>query len=107
MSWITWLYSRFFYCNRWLCPRAKRHMPDVPASKLPWFWVGAKILDNTVCVTDVVNNHIKYGTIVTSKLLSEITHIDDNAIWKYIDAKTLEEKDFPPDGILIDDDTLY
>jgi hypothetical protein len=107
MSWITWIYSHFFYCKRRLCPHTKRHIPDVPANKLPWFWVGATILDSTICVTDVINNHVKYGTIVTSKLLSEITHIDDSAVWKYIDAKTLEEKDFPPDGIVIEDDTLY
>jgi hypothetical protein len=107
MSWMSWIYRQFFYCKRQLCPHVKREMPSVPISKLPWFWVGAKLSDKIVCVTDLVNNHVKYGTTVTSKLLSEVTDIHENATWKYIDAKTLEEKDFPPDGIVIEDDTLY
>lgn len=106
MSWITWIYSQFFYCKRRICPHTKREMPVVPASKLPWFWVGAKRYDKTICVTDIVNKHVRYGVPITSKLLSELTHIDDDSIWKYVDSKTLEEKEFPPEGIVIDDDTL-
>jgi len=107
MAWITWLYRQVFCCKRRLCPHTKREMPVVPMSKLPWFWVGAKCSDKTICVTDIVNKHVRYGIPITSTLLSELTHINDSAIWKYIDAKTLEEKDFPPDGIVIEDDTLH
>ena len=106
MNWITWIYSQLFYCKRRICPHTKREMPIVPASKLPWFWVGAKRYDKTICVTDIVNKYVRYGVPITSKLLSELTHIDDDSIWKYVDSKTLEEKEFPPEGIVIDDDTL-
>jgi hypothetical protein len=108
MSWIVWLYSCLFYCKRQLCPHTKRDVPSVPINKLPWFWIGVKVLDTTTCVTDIINNHVKYGTIVTSELLSELTHVNDrDAIWKYVDSKTLEEKEFPPEGIVIEDDTLH
>lgn len=102
-----WLYKQLFYCKRRVCPRVKRDLSVVPVSKLPWFWVGATVSENTICVTDIVNNNVKYGTTVTSKLLSELTHIDEHANWKYIDAKTLEEKDFPPEGIVIGDDKSH
>lgn len=88
-----------------MCPRVKKTVPTVAPSKLPWFWVGVKSLDKTVCVTDVINSHIRYGTLVTKELLSEVTQIDNkNVVWKYIDAKTLEEKEFPSQGIVIEDD---
>jgi len=106
MSWVTWIYSQFFHCKRRLCPHTKREMPAIPASKLPWFWIGTTFLDETISITDIVNKHVKYGIPITSKLLSEITDIGENAIWTYIDAKTLEEKEFPPEGIVIEDDTL-
>ena len=107
MGLTTWVYRKLFYCKRKLCPRVKREMPVVPSNKLPWFWVGVKIFDKTVCVTDIINNNVKYGSHVTSTLLSELTHITDkDAIWKYVDVKTLEEKEFPSEGIVIDDDTL-
>ena len=106
MSLIVWVYRQLFYCKRRLCP-TKHVLPDVPASKLPWFWVGAKLLDETVCVTDIVNRQVKYGVPITSKLLSELTHIHEGATWKYVDAKTLEEKEFPPEGIVIENDAIY
>lgn len=106
MTWITWIYRQVFSCKRRLCPHTKRDMPVIPLSKLPWFWVGAKHCDKTVCVTDIINKHVRYGIPITSTLLSELTHIDEDAIWKYVDSKTLEEKEFPPEGIVIEDDTI-
>jgi len=107
MNWSTWIYRKLFYCKRKLCPHVKREMPTVPSSKLPWFWIGVKTSEEVICVTDIINNNVKYGTRVTSKLLNELTDITDkNAVWKYVDAKTLEEKEFPPEGIVIDDDAL-
>ena len=106
MTWITWIYRQLFCCKRRLVPHAKRVMPVVPASKLPWFWVGATRSDKTICVTEIVNKHVRYGIPITSKLLSELTHVDDDSIWRYVDSKTLEEKEFPREGIVIEDDTL-
>jgi hypothetical protein len=106
MKLIVWLYRQLFCCKRRLCPHSTRHISAVPINKLPWFWVGVKRSDKTICVTDIVNKHVRFGVPVTRKLLSELTHIDDDSIWKYIDAKTLEEKEFPPEGIVIEDDTL-
>jgi hypothetical protein len=108
MNWITCIYRQLFYCKRRLCPHVKRIVPIIPANKLPWFWIGTTIYNNTVTVTEVVNTHIRYGIPITPELLSEITHINNkDAIWKYVDSKTLEEKEFPPEGIVIEDDSSY
>jgi hypothetical protein len=107
MSLVVWIYRQLFCCKRRLCPGAKRDLPVVPANKLPWFWVGAKLSDKTICVTDIVNKYVTYGVPITSKLLSELTDIRDDSIWKYVDVKTLEEKEFPPEGIVIENDTLH
>jgi hypothetical protein len=107
MSLIIWAYRQLFYCKRRLCPHTRHVIPEVHVNKLPWFWIGAKVFDETICVTDIVNKQVRYGVPITSKLLSELTHIHEGAIWKYVDAKTLEEKDFPPEGIVIENDTLH
>ena len=108
MSWIAWIYRQVFYCKRRLCPNVKRNVDIIPQSKLPWFWVGTHFLDNTISVTDIVNNHVKYGVPITSQFLNEITEFQEaNIIWKYVDVKTLEEKEFPPEGIVIENDNFY
>jgi len=92
---IHWIISR-------LCPRQRQYV-EVPANKLPWFWIGTTHFDDKIItVTDVVNKVIKYNDRVTPELLREITGY--NTInWRYIDPVTLEEKVFPPSGIVIED----
>ena len=107
MSLLIWVYRQLFFCKRRLCPHTRQLTPEVPSSKLPWFWIGAKLFDDTISVTDIVNKHVRYDVPVTVKLLSELSHIYEGVIWKYVDAKTLEEKEFPPEGIVIENDTLY
>jgi hypothetical protein len=84
-----------------LCPPQRRYT-EVPASKLPWFWVGTTLYNEEITVTDLVNRVVKYNDRITPQLLREITGYN-TADWKYIDAVTLEEKDFPPSGIVIED----
>jgi hypothetical protein len=61
-------------------------------------WVGA----NEEVVTEIVNKQLKFGK-VDKKFLEKITGLK-NVTWKYIDSKTLEEVEFPPEGIVIKDD---
>ena len=94
---LTWIYRKLFFCKRFFVKKVLTSR-EVPASKIPWVWVGA----NTETVTDIVNKHIKFGRI-DKKMLEGITGIKD-VTWKYIDSKTLEEVEFPSEGILIKDD---
>jgi hypothetical protein len=72
-------------------------------SSLPWFWIGMRYEnDVTITVTDVVNHIIEYDMRVTPEVLYRITGCEGGT-WKYIDAQTLEEKDFPSEGFIIED----
>lgn len=83
------------------CP-TQRHANEVSVHKLPWFWVGAEIDSQTIDITEKINSSIKYSTVVTPEFLSEISGYKA-CKWKYIDAITLEQKDFPLSGIVIND----
>jgi hypothetical protein len=90
------------------CPEEKRkHL--VSTDELPWFWVGGVLNNKTICITDIVNRSVTYSTVVTPQYLSEISGIDMGIKWKYIDVITLEEKYFPPEGIVIENasDSIY
>lgn len=75
----------------------------VHSDSLPWFWIGIQRHDGTIITyTEVINNYIEYGICVTPHVLSAVTSEYDG-IWKYVDCKTLEEKDFPSEGFIIEE----
>ena len=66
-------------------------------------WIGALLEDgNTIDCTNIVNDSLEYGAVVTPKWLEDLTGAT-NVTWKYLDSKTLEEREFPSDGFVIDD----
>lgn len=72
-------------------------------SAVPWLFIGATLEDGTVVdYTCEVNDSLDYGLNVTTDWLDIITGAK-NVTWKYLDSKTLEEKDFPSEGFVIDD----
>jgi hypothetical protein len=83
-----------------LCPY-QTYSPEIHTNKLPWLWIGAEYNDAKYTVTEIVNQTIKHSTKITPQLLTDITGYHPFA-WKYIDSETLEEKEFPPEGILIE-----
>lgn len=58
--------------------------------------------EESVTVTDTVNHAIEYGTRITPIYLSKLTGYT-GGVWKYMDSKTLEEKYFPSEGLIIED----
>jgi hypothetical protein len=70
----------------------------------PWLWIGAEVDPNSfISVTEIVNNKIKSGILVTCELLEEITGLKNVISWRYLDSKTLKELDFPLTGIIIEE----
>jgi hypothetical protein len=66
-------------------------------------FIGATLEDgNVVDYTCEVNDSLDYGLNVTPDWLEIVTGAK-NVTWKYLDSKTLEEKDFPSEGFVIDD----
>jgi hypothetical protein len=70
--------------------------------KVPWLWIGAVYPGNTLDVTEKVDKTVQEGTVVNTKYLNTVTG-ESPTIWKYLDEKTLEEKEFPSSGFIIGD----
>ena len=102
MEWILWAYRQAYWCKRRLCPSSRAIRVQIPTNKLPWFWIGAELPNKTETVTDVVNQYVRYGKNVTPEFLKEVTGYMNVISWKYVDVETLEEKEFPPGGFVIE-----
>lgn len=102
-----WIYREIYWCRRALikqfCPTEEIVEETVHKDSLPWFWIGIVYSDGeSITVTDVINNSLQYGVRVTPEYLSKQTGFTSGT-WKYMDSKTLEEKDFPSEGFVIED----
>ncbi len=106
MDWCLWVYRQLYWCKRRIVkqfyPEQEYQRPSVRLDDLPWFWIGVTYPDSDITVTSVVNQSLKYGVRVTPQYLSYVTGFHEGR-WRYIDAKTLEEKDFPSEGFIIED----
>jgi len=98
---IFWIYSKIEKC---CCSRKKRDENVVPSSNLPWLWIGATYDNGNVkdC-TEEVNKVVTYGMHINTRLLNFIISDDRPVSWKYLDTKTLEYKEFPSTGLVIDE----
>jgi hypothetical protein len=75
----------------------------VPVSKLPWLWIGAQFENHVVDCTELVNaSFIEPSTLVNKEWLEAATNSKPIS-WTYLDSESLEEKDFPSAGFVIDD----
>jgi hypothetical protein len=106
MLFVVWVYRQVFWCCRRIdsilfSPVKKE--PNVSPSALPWLFIGATFDDgNVVDYTCDVNDALEYDMTVTTEFLEIVTGAK-NVTWKYLDPKTLEEKEFPSEGFVIDD----
>jgi hypothetical protein len=79
-----------------------RSQEEIVIKKVPWLWIGAEVTPgNFLSVTDIVNAHIEVGTTVDVEFLESVTNMKDVISWKYLDAQTLKEQEFPLIGIVI------
>ena len=97
------LFSIIRFFRNLCCPRKKRDEDIIPSSRLPWLWVGAVYEDGKVeDYTEYINQHANYGMKLTTHLMDFALPKNSVVVWKYIDTQTLEEKDFPSEGFVID-----
>jgi hypothetical protein len=70
-------------------------------AKVPWIWIGGyTIHGSVVSYTDVLGQYLVVGNHIRPSLLEKI---DPNVLnWRYMDPVTLEEVDFPTEGITIE-----
>jgi len=82
------------------CPVRSRN--TITAQKFPWLWIGAEVTPgNFISVTETVNSGVEIGTVVNVEFLESVTNLTDVISWKYLDAQTLKEQEFPLIGIVI------
>jgi hypothetical protein len=67
-----------------------------------WLWVGAVVNGETIDVTERVNlTNEKY---ITPGLLAIKSGLRDVEKWLYLDPKTFEQRQFPSDVFIIEND---
>jgi hypothetical protein len=79
---------------------------QITMKKLPWLWIGAICSHEKLSMGHIVDQHIHPGMRVTTGELNKIAdyaHIHPEK-WIYLDAETLEEKEFPSEGFVIEDE---
>jgi hypothetical protein len=101
---LYWVYLKLFYLKNAIrdvfCPI--RSSENIRKQKVPWLWVGAEVSPGYfLSVTDVVNANVECGTIVDSDFLESITSLNDVISWRFLNAETLKEEEFPLTGIVI------
>ncbi len=107
---VYWGYRVFFYISKLFdSPSIETRVNYnlVHPSKTPWLWIGAVMPDGKITtVTDVVNKFIEYDDVVDVTYLKAVTRIDNASRWLYLDSKTLNEQEFPPEGLVIQNDSV-
>ena len=79
----------------------------VHPSKTPWLWIGAEMPNGKIItVTDTINKYVEYNEIINVAYLETVTKIDSANRWLYLDSKTLNEQEFPPEGLVIENDSV-
>jgi hypothetical protein len=111
---VYWSYRAIFCCSRRFKQLCSIEEPvdfkynSVHPSKTPWMWIGAEMKNGKIItVTDEVNKHIVYGDLVDETYLKCVTLLKKDVVrWLYLDPITLNEQEFPPEGLLIQDDSI-
>lgn len=107
---IFCLYRSGFWCKRKFWDASSQVVgADAERQPLnvPWLWVGGYLDDGitSITLTNEINNELfEYNgnTICVDKeFLSIATGYNSINKWVYIDSETLEEVEFPPEGITI------
>ena len=95
---IIRLYNRIFYKR---IPKQK-----ISISNLPWLWIGAELNNGKIeTITELVNSIIEYDDTITPLFLKELTQFKNVKRWLYLDSTTLNEEEFPAEGLVIKDDS--
>lgn len=108
---VYWTYRAFFCCSRLFARPAVvplKKYNSIHPSNAPWLWIGAEMTNGKIItVTDEINKHIEYDDIINSVYLEEAANLKQGVTrWLYLDSKTLNEQEFPPEGLVITNDSV-
>ena len=108
---VYYSYKLIFCCSRLFGSRntePDKKYNSVNPSNTPWLWIGAEMTNGKiVTVTDIINKYIEYDDVVNTTYLETATDIKEGVSrWLYLDSKTLNEQEFPPEGLIIENDSI-
>ena len=70
----------------------------------PWLWIGMEMNDGTIIdKTEEVQQLIDNGFRINLESIDENINVSNIKRYFYLDAKTLNEEEFPPEGLVIND----
>ncbi len=85
---------------------SKKEILPTRQPNAPWLWIGAvTYTGEKITCTNEVNSFLKYGQVVDHSFLRKIIETDRIRHWLYLCPQTLEEKHFPSEGFVIEDDS--
>jgi hypothetical protein len=70
----------------------------------PWLWIGMELNDGTIVdKTEEIQHLLDNGFRINLESIDENINISNVKRYFYLDAKTLNEEEFPPEGLVIND----
>jgi hypothetical protein len=102
------VYRVGFACLRFLNKLITNEVKEVPVMRNhvtpPWLWIGIELYDGTIIDrTEEVQNLLDRGFPVTLESIDDSVNVENVKRYFYLDTKTLNEEEFPPEGLLIND----
>lgn len=105
---LYWIYTQLFHCCRRVDkalfrdesePR-KELTIEIPLPEHPWLSISAIRGDEEVDVTELVNEKVQAGQMITPDWLAEITNEIDVSKWEYVNSLTFEVGEITSDGVV-------
>jgi hypothetical protein len=105
---LYWIYSCLFACCRRVEkllfrdesePRKELTL-EIPLPTYPWLSIAGVRGDDEIDVTDLVNDEVEPGQVVTSKWLLELSGEENIEKWEYTDSLTFEVKEITSEGLV-------
>ena len=108
LNWCYRIYTTLFWCKRGLVnalfqedEELKKFEIEIPDPKHPWIYIAAIIEGkDEVDVTELVNNAVKPGEVLTPDRLSEMIGIKDALRWEYMSISTFEVQTISSEGLV-------
>ncbi len=86
-----------------IVPTTWSHTPfELPPARCPWVWVGDK--ETEIDMTRTFDKFLVPGNEIRMELVAKLIKITDRTNLIYIESGTLNEVEFPGDGIVIETD---
>lgn len=89
-----WCIKLYVSIKLFLCGRQ-----NIKHIKVPWLWIGGKVNESTIDLTDDIQELLESTDVITNEILTK--RYPQCTEWYYVDNKTFKEIKIPVEGIQI------